>query len=415
MNQSTVSDRDWRLDLAGEACPEVEMEPVSAMGSIALSSSGTGRFSRWKELAMHWARDRARQIIGPAGLTREEAIVHELARIVGGAEDPEVIERSLIGALNRITRARSVQWLPEPHRDTVVAGEGDRPAGGPGTEHPFRAGIPAGSDRPDRRGIELVLRAGRRIMGRIRVLDHADGSLARSPAMAPRLETLCTMAAGALERLDRQANRDPQFRPSGPEATAAEGVVLPNPSGLGPELTREGRHCLPTLQDATFLNAVLPFAVGQARRYGEPLSLLCVAIDRLGGIRELLGRERADQVVRGVGLHIAGMIRSSDIVARIDDDRIIAVLPRVQAQDALSVAGRICWVVEKGSRILPELPLLTVSIGVADFPSSADTVFALLDAADHALTVAQTRGRNRAVAADPLAVAATEPLAQFAS
>ena len=54
--------------------------------------------------------------------------------------------------------------------------------------------------------------------------------------------------------------------------------------------TDEDCPSLPVLQDATFLNAVLPFAVGQARRHGESLSLLCVAIDRLGGICELLGK-----------------------------------------------------------------------------------------------------------------------------
>jgi len=164
-------------------------------------------------------------------------------------------------------------------------------------------------------------------------------------------------------------------------------------------MTDEDHFSLPVLQDATFLNAVLPFAMGQARRHGDPLSLLCVAIDRLGGIRELLGRERAGRAVGTVGHQIAGMIRASDIVARIDDDRIIAVLPRAPLPDALRLARDICRMVESRCARLPELPPLTVSIGVAEFPSCATTVYALLDAADHALLAAQQAGHNRAVLA----------------
>ena len=93
----------------------------------------------------------------------------------------------------------------------------------------------------------------------------------------------------------------------------------------------ESDYCAPypkMLHDATFLNAVLPFAVGQAQRHREPLSLVCIAIDRLHGIQDLLGRAVADSLVRSVGETVMSLIRSSDIVVRLDDDRVVAVLPR---------------------------------------------------------------------------------------
>ena len=181
---------------------------------------------------------------------------------------------------------------------------------------------------------------------------------------------------------------------------------LGEPCGLPSELTDEDCPSLPVLQDATFLNAVLPFAIGQARRHGESVSLLCVAIDRLGGISELLGRANADRAVDTVGQQIAGMIRTSDIVARIDDDRIIAVMPRACLKDAHRLAHEICRTVESRCARLPELPALTVSIGVAEFPACAATVYALLDAADHALSAAEKEGRNRSVRARRLDEAA---------
>jgi len=121
--------------------------------------------------------------------------------------------------------------------------------------------------------------------------------------------------------------------------------------------------------------------------------------NRLRGIHELLGSDRADRAVRNVGAHIAAMIRESDIVARLDDDRAIVVLPRAFIHDAWELACKICRTVETTPALLPELPDLTLSIGVAEFPACAENIYALLDAADHAVSMARDQGRNQAVAA----------------
>jgi len=251
----------------------------------------------------------------------------------------------------------------------------------------------------------LELRAGMRSYGWLLVQLPKDGSVAISPTTLERLRTLCTLAALALRQHDR------------PTASAArttleaqeDSFVDATQSALGLDASAEldnhssiawGNQSLRApIQDATFLNAVLPFAVGQARRHNEPISLLCVSVDRLSGIHELLGKHRADQAVHNVAVHIAGMIRETDIVARLDDDRIVVVLPRARIVDAVRIGQKICRTIETSSNVLPELPALTVSIGTAEYPSCADNFYALLDAADHALTKAVAQGRNRAAAA----------------
>jgi len=162
-----------------------------------------------------------------------------------------------------------------------------------------------------------------------------------------------------------------------------------------------GGHDPKTLHDATFLNAVLPFAIGQALRHREPISLLCVAIDRLHGIQDLLGRAVADRVVRCVGGTVVSLIRASDVVARLDDDRVVAVLPRACDAGALRIGQLICEKVAASRWSLADQPgmKITVSVGAATFPSSADNVFALFAAADDALARAQSHGRNQAVLA----------------
>ena len=194
-----------------------------------------------------------------------------------------------------------------------------------------------------------------------------------------RLTTLCTLAACAIERLDRHA-----AWPEHHDAVEASGSGRDDVASHG---TMSGAFSGATtgLHDATFLNAVLPFALSQSRRHHEPLSLLCVAIDRLAGVHDLLGPAMSDQLVRSVAATVVSLIRASDIIARLDDDRIVAVLPRAPGGGALHVAQKICRAVAGMDWAEGAISNITVSIGVATFPASADNVFSLFDAADKAL------------------------------
>ncbi|HMF38774.1 MAG TPA: GGDEF domain-containing protein [Isosphaeraceae bacterium] len=305
-------------------------------------------------------------------------MLHELGRLLEGCDDPKLIEKSFIESVGRLTAARSVQWIRGPAQ-------------------PSSAGDSDGR-------LEIMLRAGSVALGRLLVFPPSDRAHVWSPTTLKRLSMLCTMAASALLRYDWQNAELSQ--PAGRELESTPNALAIASAGTDRDRdakkAKENHAAATVFQDATFLHAVLPFALGLSRRHGEPLSLLCVAIDRLSGIHELLGRDRADCAVRNVGAHIAAMIRDSDVVARLDDDRIIVVLPRALIHDAWNLARKICRTVETAPALLPELSDLTVSIGVAEFPACAENVYALLDAADHALSMARDQGRNQAVAATTL-------------
>jgi diguanylate cyclase (GGDEF)-like protein len=210
--------------------------------------------------------------------------------------------------------------------------------------------------------------------------------------MRRRLATACMMAAAALESVRRQTEWNWTESEAAPEGARSPDAA---PEAIGTRILAD----LPAavVRDATFLNAVLPFAVSQAKRHHEPLSLLCVGIDRLSAIQDLLGPGVADRLVQQTGRTVAALVRSSDIVARLDDDRIVALLCRARGVNALHVAQVICRTIVESSPTDLDLPLVTVSIGVAEFPTAARNVYALLDAADEALAEARSRGRNQAV------------------
>jgi diguanylate cyclase (GGDEF)-like protein len=239
---------------------------------------------------------------------------------------------------------------------------------------------------------EIPIRCGAADYGCLGILSPARGGSVGTHELRRRLSTACRLAAVALENVRRQTEwqwTGPDQPPEGDRSGAAapEAIETRNPAEPAAAVVR----------DATFLNAVLPFALSQAKRHHEPLSLLCLGVDRLGAIQDLLGPAVADRLVQQTGRTVASLVRSSDIVARLDDDRIIALLVRAGGASALQVAQVICRTIAESNHTESEFPATTVSIGVAEFPAAAHNVFSLLDAADEAWSEARSRGQNQAV------------------
>jgi diguanylate cyclase (GGDEF)-like protein len=355
---------------------------------------------------VRWTTQAARRLLARlapgARMARDELIVHTMARTLDRCDRTEQVRKALIGSIAQLTGSSEIQWVREANQNSLGR---DLPL----TEAPEGAAAADPIDYHAAKYTELAVRAGGESKGYLRVFSTPGRSPAWPEATLLRMGTLCSLAASAIDRLELQ------FAMAGQERSN-EHQCYPFPdepwSEFGDKLDRDGQPAMPSVQDATFLNAVLPFLMGQARRYRQPLSLICVAVDRLNGIRDLLGLDQADRAVHEVGLRIAATIRASDVVARIDDDRIIAVLPRASLNDAWRIADNVCRAIEHCHPPSPDLPSLTVSAGVAEYPSCASSAYGLLDSADHALSVAEAQGRNRAIAADLLAKPASQALAE---
>src|SRR5579871_2876839 len=78
----------------------------------------------------------------------------------------------------------------------------------------------------------------------------------------------------------------------------------------GPPVEGDGEGAV--VRDATFLNAVLPYALAQARRHGEPLTVLCLEVDRLASLARSRGVAAAREVVARVAEAAARALRASD-------------------------------------------------------------------------------------------------------
>lgn len=137
-----------------------------------------------------------------------------------------------------------------------------------------------------------------------------------------------------------------------------------------------------------------------AQQDGSECSLLMADLDRFKSINDRWGHQVGDEVLRVTAAVMREQVermRPGDrsVVARYGGEELAVILPSIPLAGARRIAESIRANVE--SAIIPGTPDLqsTVSIGIATFPSNAESVDELIAAADAALYRAKEEGRNR--------------------
>jgi diguanylate cyclase (GGDEF)-like protein len=137
--------------------------------------------------------------------------------------------------------------------------------------------------------------------------------------------------------------------------------------------------------------------VERSRRYGRPFSLLMLDIDHFKTINDTYGHLAGDKALRALAALIRGEVRPTDLVARYGGEEFVLVLSETAGPGALTLAERLRVRVAGHAIALTadQTISLTVSIGLASYPEDKDSVQKLVSAADQALYVAKSGGRNR--------------------
>ena len=131
-----------------------------------------------------------------------------------------------------------------------------------------------------------------------------------------------------------------------------------------------------------------------------PLSVALIDIDRFKQVNDTYGHARGDEMLRQVARKLASELRSDDYLARFGGEEFVVMLPNTPAELARKISERLRLAVETGPWQAPDE--LTVSIGFACADAHADSIEALVAAADAALYQAKGDGRNRVVAANDM-------------
>jgi diguanylate cyclase (GGDEF)-like protein len=134
----------------------------------------------------------------------------------------------------------------------------------------------------------------------------------------------------------------------------------------------------------------------RSHRYNKRFALLMIDIDNFKKFNDTYGHQLGDEVLRSVARTIRKTSRDCDTAARYGGEEMAIILPETNARDAMAAAERIRAAV--ASTEVPHLEeklRVTISIGVAEFPTHAQGKKDLIRRADEAMYDAKRTGKNR--------------------
>ena len=158
------------------------------------------------------------------------------------------------------------------------------------------------------------------------------------------------------------------------------------------QLRHQALHdALTGLPNRLLLSDRLVHALEMACRWGEPMGLLLLDLDRFKEVNDTLGHQIGDDVLVVVAERLSKAIRASDTVARIGGDEFAVLLPAVtDLPNARMVAERIVKSLSEPLHVLDGLTLdVGVSIGIALYPDHAEEAGKLMQCADVAMYTAK--------------------------
>jgi diguanylate cyclase (GGDEF)-like protein len=136
--------------------------------------------------------------------------------------------------------------------------------------------------------------------------------------------------------------------------------------------------------------------ISRAVRYGRPLSVVLVDLDRFKRLNDTHGHAAGDRVLRHIAQLLNANVRSVDLAGRYGGEEFLIVLPETDVDAAASLAEKLRRIVGSSGVRMPdgELVTITMSAGVAGGLGVMQSD-ALVRDADAALYAAKALGRDQ--------------------
>lgn len=145
-----------------------------------------------------------------------------------------------------------------------------------------------------------------------------------------------------------------------------------------------------------YLHARLNEEFKRAERYHDPLACMVIDIDNLRGYNDSHGRANGDRAICRVADALRKSVREVDVVARFGGDEFLVLLPSTHFAGATTLAERLFRELRELSPGEPVTGPISVSVGIALYPSrDVRSKDQLLRAADAAMHHSKSEGRGR--------------------
>jgi len=161
------------------------------------------------------------------------------------------------------------------------------------------------------------------------------------------------------------------------------------------------RDPLTGLFNRRYLEHSLDRELRRATRSKRPLALLMLDLDHFKRFNDTFGHDAGDTLLRELANFLLSQIRGEDIACRFGGEEFALILPEASLDSAHQRAEHLRNTIHKLQvhHRKQALGSVTLSIGVAVFPTHGKTADDLIRAADQALYRAKHEGRDRVVLA----------------
>jgi two-component system, cell cycle response regulator len=138
--------------------------------------------------------------------------------------------------------------------------------------------------------------------------------------------------------------------------------------------------------------------LARAERHGKPLSLVLTDIDKFKNVNDTYGHPVGDAVLKRVAKVLGEQVRKVDLAARYGGEEFAMVLEETDARGAHLFCERLRQEVASQLMTSEKGPFrVSISLGIAAYPTEGNEKQLLVERADQALYAAKEQGRNRTV------------------
>lgn len=139
---------------------------------------------------------------------------------------------------------------------------------------------------------------------------------------------------------------------------------------------------------------------GRSTRYGHPMSVVMMDIDKFKSINDAYGHHVGDLALKAMAHICVETLRDCDIFARLGGEEFAAILPETDLAGAIQLAERLRQVIEAMVTVTDRGEIhFTCSFGVTQLhhDTAKENIEKMLSRADKGLYEAKASGRNRVI------------------
>ena len=155
------------------------------------------------------------------------------------------------------------------------------------------------------------------------------------------------------------------------------------------------------LYNRRYMEQSLDRELARAERHHSDLGIIMLDIDYFKRFNDTYGHETGDRVLQKLAAYLVNNVRNEDIACRYGGEEFMLILPEISLEHLTARAEKLRMGVKQELNVMHQnVPLaITISSGVACFPTHGSTAQEVQKAADQALYQAKAEGRDRTIVA----------------